>query len=202
MCEKFISNDVVQNPDEPTGDTKSTPLNSFLLAVGRGRDRAAFSALFGHFAPRLKAYFRFLGTEPRIAEELVQEVMLQVWRRAETFDPRRSSASTWVYAIARNKRIDAFRREARPGIDPNDPALTPDPVELTDRALEIAEADQQLRVALKDLPLEQQELLRLAYFEDKSHSVIADERGIPLGTVKSRLRAGLGRLRRVLRKSS
>lgn len=192
----------MQNPDRPTGDTKSTPLNSLLLAVGRGRDRVAFAALFDHFAPRLKAYFRSLGTDARIAEELVQEVMLQVWRRAETFDPRRSSASTWVYAIARNKRIDAFRREARPRIDPDDPALTPDPVELTDRALEIAEANEQLQVAMKDLPLDEQEMLRLAYFEDKSHTVIAAERGIPLGTVKSRLRAGLGRLRNVLRKLS
>ena len=198
----FISNQVVQDSNQPAGDTEPTPLNRLLLAVGRERDRVAFASLFTHFAPRLKAYMRFLGTDPQIAEELVQEVMLQVWRRAETFDPTRSSASTWVFAIARNKRIDAFRRESRPEIHPDDPALTPNLVELTNDALEIAEANQHLQAAIGDLPLEQQELLRLAYFEGKSHTVIASERGIPLGTVKSRLRAGLSRLCMFLRNLS
>ena len=192
----------MQNVSQAAGSTESAPLNRLLLAVGRGRDRLAFRALFDHFAPRIKAYLRFLGTDPELAEELVQEVMLQVWRRAETFDPTRSSASTWVFAIARNKRIDAFRREARPGIDPEDPALTPDPVELTSCAVEMEEAHQQLQIALKYLPLEQQEMLRLAYFEGKSYHLIASERGMPLGTVKSRLRAGLARLRKALTRAS
>ena len=196
----FPFNAAMQEPLPPAAAAASPA--DLLLAVGRARDRAAFAALFGHFAPRLKAYLRRLGTDAQAAEELVQEVMLLVWRRAETFDPAQASASTWVFTIARNRRIDALRREQRPEIDPDDPALVPDPVEPADRALETAQANGRLQAALKELPQEQAELLRLAYFEDKPHSVIASERGLPLGTVKSRLRLALERLRKALRDPS
>ena len=196
----FPFNAAMQDPFPPAAAAASP--DDLLLAVGRARDRAAFAALFGHFAPRLKAYLRRLGSDAAAAEELAQEVMLLVWRRAETFDPAQASASTWVFTIARNRRIDALRREQRPEIDPDDPALVPDPVEPADRALETAQATGRLRAALKELPPEQAELLRMAYFEDKPHSAIAAERGLPLGTVKSRLRLALERLRKVLREPS
>lgn len=197
----FAFNAAMQDPHPPAA-AADAPLDDLLLAVGRGRDRAAFAALFGHFAPRLKAYLRRLGTDSQAAEELVQEVMLLVWRRAETFDPAQASASTWVFTIARNKRIDALRREQRPEIDPDDPAMAPDPAQPADHVLETAEATSRLRAALKELPPEQAELLMLAYFEDKPHSLISSERGIPLGTVKSRLRLALERLRKALRDPS
>ncbi|WP_448203621.1 sigma-70 family RNA polymerase sigma factor [Azospirillum sp. sgz302134] len=183
----------------PPATGSARTLEELLLAVGRGRDRAAFAELFGHFAPRLKAYLRRQGCDAGGAEELVQEVMLLVWRRAETYDPAQASASTWVFTIARNKRIDVLRREQRPEIDPDDPALVPDPLESADHRVEAKETTGRLRAALKDLPPEQAELLRLAYFEDKPHSVISSERGIPLGTVKSRLRLAMERLRKALR---
>lgn len=173
-------------------------LDDLLVAVGRDRDRTAFAALFDHFAPRLKAYLRRLGAEPGTAEELVQEIMLLVWRRAETFDPVQSSAGTWVFTIARNRRIDALRREQRPDLDPDDPALVPEPALPADHAVAAAEGARRLRAALRDLPPEQVELLQLAYYEDMPHSAISSERGIPLGTVKSRLRLALERLRRTL----
>jgi len=188
----------MQDMHNPMADTAPN-LEDLLVAVGRGRDRQAFGALFGHFAPRLKTYLRRLGCESGAAEELVQEVMLLVWRRAETYDPVQASASTWVFTIARNKRIDTLRREQRPEIDPNDPALVPEPDEAADQRLEARQSNDRLRAALKDLPPEQAELLRMAYFEDKPHSVISAEHGIPLGTVKSRLRLAMERLRRVLR---
>ncbi len=196
----FAFNAGMQDPLPPAAAAMSP--DDLLLAVGRARDRAAFAALFGYFAPRLKAYLRRLGADQQAAEELVQEVMLLVWRRAETFDPAQASASTWVFTIARNRRIDALRREQRPEIDPDDPALVPDPVTPADRALETAQASGRLRAAIRDLPPEQADLLRLAYFEDKPHSVIASERGIPLGTVKSRLRLAMERLRKTLRDPS
>lgn len=196
----FAFNAAMQEPPLPAAAAMSP--DELLLAVGRVRDRAAFAALFGHFAPRLKAYLRRLGSDGPAAEELVQEVMLLVWRRAETFDPTQASAGTWVFTIARNRRIDALRREQRPEIDPDDPALVPDPVEPADRALETAQDSGRLRAAIKELPPEQAELLRMAYFEDKPHSVIAAERGLPLGTVKSRLRLALDRLRKALREPS
>ena len=197
----FPFNGTMQDPLPPAADTAAS-LDDLLLAVGRTRDRAAFAVLFHHFAPRLKAYLRRLGSDAQGAEELVQEVMLLVWRRAETFDPAQASAATWVFTIARNRRIDALRREQRPEIDPNDPALTPDPAEPADRALETAQAQDRLQAALRELPPEQADLLRLAYFEDKPHSVISSERGLPLGTVKSRLRLALDRLRKALREPS
>jgi RNA polymerase sigma-70 factor (ECF subfamily) len=179
--------------------TQGRNLDELVLAVARERSRPAFGALFGHFAPRMKSYLMRLGTDAGQAEELVQEVMLLVWNRAETFDPAQASASTWVFTIARNKRIDVIRRERRPEFDPNDPALVPQAAEAADRAIEAGQETARLRAAIGALPEEQAELLRLAYFDDKPHSVISAERGIPLGTVKSRLRLALDRLRRLLR---
>lgn len=188
----------MQDTHPPLAD-QAPSLEDLLVAVGRERDRLAFGALFGHFAPRLKTYLRRLGCESGAAEELVQEVMLLVWRRAETYDPAQASASTWVFAIARNKRIDSLRREQRPEFDPNDPALVPDADEPADQRMETRQSNDRLCAALKDLPPEQAELLRMAYFEDKPHSVISAENGIPLGTVKSRLRLAMDRLRKALR---
>jgi RNA polymerase sigma factor (sigma-70 family) len=174
-------------------------LDALVLAVARERSRTAFGTLFGHFAPRLKSYLMRLGVNSGLAEELVQEVMLLVWHRAETFNPAMANASTWVFTIARNKRIDAIRRERRPEFDPDDPALVPLPAMAADRTVEVGQETARLQAAIGFLPVEQAELLRLAYFDDKPHRVISAERGIPLGTVKSRLRLALESLRRLLK---
>ena len=171
-----------------------------LIAVGRDRDRAAFAALFSHFAPRLKSFLMRLGVAPEGVEELVQEAMMMVWRRADTFDPSQASASTWIFTIARNKRIDALRRTRRPEIDPLDPALVPSAPAAADETVFETQRDAVVKQALKSLPVEQADLLRLAYFEDKSHGVIAAESGIPIGTVKSRIRLALAKLRQSLAK--
>ena len=184
-------------PDVPPTAAASGPLlNDLVVAVARDRDREAFAALFGHFAPRLKGYLMRLGASGAQVDELVQDVMLMVWRRAETFDPDQSSASTWIFTIARNKRIDAIRRERRPEFDVEDPALVPEAPESADRRIESTQETARLRSAILRLPAEQAELLRMAYFEDKPHSLIAEEQGLPLGTVKSRLRLAMARLRR------
>ncbi len=182
-------------------------LAGFVLAVARDGDRDAFAALFAHFAPRIKAYLMRLGADAALAEELAQEAMIMVWRRAGTFDPRRSAVSTWVFTIARNKRIDALRRE-RPDVignllcdevDPEDPVLQPEPGEAADETVLRGQETELLKTALRRLPQEQAELVRMAYFEDKAHGAIAEETGLPLGTVKSRLRLALGHLRQALR---
>lgn len=170
-------------------------LAALVAAVGQGRDRQAFARLFQHFAPRIKAYMRRLGADDETAEELVQEAMLMVWRRAETFDPRQASVATWLFTIARNKRIDGLRRVRRPEIDPNDPALVPDPEPAADHRLEAAREASILREGLTRLPAEQAEILRLSYYEELSQSAIAERLGVPLGTVKSRTRLALRRLR-------
>lgn len=98
-----------------------------MTAVAIGRDRVAFASLFGYFAPRIKAYVRCLGAADHTAEDLVQEVTLTVWRRAPLYDPSQASVGTWIFRIARNKRIDEFRRERRPQLDLEDPMLVRDP---------------------------------------------------------------------------
>lgn len=174
-------------------------LDDLLVTVGRDRSRQAFATLFHHFAPRLKSYLLRLGADAGAADEIIQDVMVTVWRKAESYDPAAGAASTWVFAIARNRRIDRLRRERRPEIDPDDPALVPEEaVDPVDTALEAEQETARLHRAIGMLPPEQAELLRLAYFEDKPHTVIAAERNIPLGTVKSRLRLALARLRKVM----
>ena len=166
-----------------------------LVRVGRDRDKAAFAALFEYFAPRIKSFLLRLGTDMSLCEEIAQEAMIMVWRRAETYNPRQSGASTWIFTIARNKRIDRLRRENRPLPDLADPAFAPEPVETGEKTIFRQQEEEKIRHALKNLPDEQAKMIFSAYYEEKSHREIADESGVPLGTVKSRIRLALNRLR-------
>ncbi len=173
-------------------------LNGLLLRVARQRDRQAFVTLFHHFAPRLKSFLLRAGMDAGAAEETIQDVMVTVWQRAEQFDPTLAAAGTWIYAIARNRRIDRLRRDRRPSFDPDDPALVPDEADGAEEMIMVEERAALLHRAIRELPAEQADLLRMAYFEDKAHSAIAAERRLPLGTVKSRLRLALARLRKAM----
>jgi RNA polymerase sigma-70 factor (ECF subfamily) len=180
------------------GPLDESSLNRLIQAIATDRDRSAFAAVFGHFGPRIKAYLMRRGSDAGAAEEVVQEVMVTLWRRAETFDARQANASTWVFTIARNKRIDMMRRERRPEIDPEDPALVPAENGNAEDRVERAQDAARLRGAMASLPAEQKDLLTMAFFEDKPHSTIAAESGLPLGTVKSRIRLAMARLRKEL----
>lgn len=180
--------------------SRPDPFASLVLAVAQTQDRTAFARLFDHFAPRVKSYLLRLGSSDGEAEEAMQEVMISLWRRAGSFDPRLASVSTWLFTIARNRRIDMIRRSRRPEFDPDDPVFRPDEaVDGADSLYETAEDARTLSVALRELPPEQADLIRKAYYEDKSHSAIADELALPLGTVKSRIRLALARLRGALK---
>lgn len=170
-----------------------------ILAVARLRDREAFGRLFLFYAPRVKAYLRRLGAADDAAEDLAQDVLVSVWHRAAQFDRGKASLSTWIYTIARNKRIDTIRRERRPEHDLIDPDQDAGEAPRGDRHAEAELVRREVERAIRQLPPEQAQLLRIFYFEDKTHSVIADELGLPLGTVKSRLRLALGKLRLTLR---
>jgi RNA polymerase sigma-70 factor (ECF subfamily) len=166
-------------------------------AIADSGDRTAFASLFGHFAPRVKSYLLRLGAPPELAEELAQETLLNVWRKAAAFDPGKAAVSTWVFTIARNLRIDAFRRAAR--VEPaEDPSEAPEPDIAPDAALVAAQSEVRVRHALLSLPPEQAEVIRQSYFSDKPHAQIAEELALPLGTVKSRLRLAMGHLRELL----
>jgi RNA polymerase sigma factor (sigma-70 family) len=197
LAEVFTFNRIM--PDAASlAVTDGRSLDDLMVAIARDRDRAAFGLLFGQIAPRLKAYLVRSGAAASQADELVQEVMLMVWHRADSFDPAQSAATTRIFTIARNKRIDAIRRDRRPEFDPSNPALVPDRAPAADRSIETAQESARLRDAILKLPAEQAQLLRLAYFEDQPHTMIAQQSGLPLGTVKSRLRLAMGRLRREL----
>jgi RNA polymerase sigma-70 factor (ECF subfamily) len=173
-------------------------LNAAVQSVGAARDRAAFQLLFDHFAPRVKGYLMRLGAGNAVAEDLAQEALLVVWRKASLFDPAKASASTWIFTIARNLRIDAIRKERRPELDPNDPSLLPEAERPSDEGLDWAKAEDRLRLALSELPREQSQIIELSFLAEKPHSTIASELGLPLGTVKSRIRLAMARLRLAL----
>lgn len=168
---------------------------ALMRAVAGAGDQAAFATIYGYFAPRLKAWLMRQGTPEDMAEELAQESLLTAWRRAVTFDAAQASLATWLFTIARNKRIDRLRRERRPAFDPEDPALVPDPEPAPDHRLDAQQDGARMQAALAALPDEQARLLRLAFFEDLSHRDIAERENLPLGTVKSRIRLALGRLK-------
>ena len=169
--------------------------DKLLLRVGSDRDRSAFKKLYEHFAPRLKSFLLRIGSDMSAAEEICQESMIMVWRRAETFNPDSAGASTWIFTIARNKRIDKLRKDNRPLPDLNDPSFFQIPVDKSDDILQRVEEEKKIKNALKNLPPEQAKLILSAYYEEKSHRKIADETNLPLGTVKSRIRLAINRLR-------
>ena len=182
---------------EPHNILDREALADLVEAIAVHGDRAAFGNLFRHFAPKIKGYLVKLGAGAQ-AEELTQEVMLTVWRKAATFDRKQASVSTWLFTIARNRRIDAIRKERRPELDPEDPMLVPTGPQAPDERLHAIDREARVSQAIKGLPREQAELLHQAFYLAKSHSEIAGEMNLPLGTVKSRLRLAFGRLRKVL----
>jgi RNA polymerase sigma factor (sigma-70 family) len=169
-----------------------------VVAIAEQRDRMAFARLFDHFVPRLQAYLIRLGSDSGMAEEIAQDVMLTLWRKAYLFDPAKSSIATWLFRIARNRRIDGLRRDRLDFFDPMNgfEGQSVDPE--TDRMIDLTMREDRVRLALDSLPDEQLTLVKLAFFDGLSHSEIADRTKLPLGTVKSRIRLAFTRLRRVL----
>ena len=169
-----------------------------LLARVAGRDRDAFVALFDRFAARVKAFMMRRGASEADADEIAQEVMVQVWRRAETFDPARAAASTWIFNIARNRRVDLLRRTRRPAPDPEDPLFQPEPEPDGFLRMDAAEREAHIRAGLAELPADQRAVLVAAFYDGLSHAEIAAKLHLPLGTVKSRIRLAFRHLRGVL----
>lgn len=170
-----------------------------IVLVARERDREAFGALFRLFAPKVRSFALRRGVNGAQAEEVVQEVMLAVWRRAETFDPTRANAATWIYAIARNRMLDDLRRAGLPLVGDGEIDEEPGEEPGHEHRLDGLRAAERLRRALETLPAEQSEVIRIAYYEGVSQRDLADRLGVPLGTVKSRTRLALDRLRSAMK---
>ena len=169
-----------------------------LRAIAERADRRAFVTLFMQFAPKVKAQLMRMGMPASRADELAQEAMLTVWRKAASYDAQAGSPAAWIFTIARNLRIDAVRRERNPAAAA-DPLADMPPPATADALFDTAQRSQRLRAAIASLPDEQAEVLRLSFYEDRPHAEIERALGIPLGTVKSRLRLAMGRLRAMLK---
>ena len=167
---------------EDKGQPKEIDLDRDLEAVAKNGDSLAFKRLFADLAPRLKYFLIKRG----LAESAAEDVL---------FDPSKASASTWVYTIARNVRIDRLRKESRPEPDPNDPCYVPDDPETGEQAVSRKQDRERISKAMAVLPPEQMKIIRMSFFDEKSHGEIAEELDIPLGTVKSRLRLAFGKIR-------
>ena len=180
------------------GGTAPDEFAGLVMAVATKRDRTAFARLFDFYAPRVYAYLLRLRLDPGVADELTQDVMTTLWQKAELFDRTKSSVGTWLFRIAHNRRIDVHRRSREDAVPEPRPTDTPDPSPAPDDSLDMSQREASIRAALRLLPEEQLDLIRLAFFEGLSHGGIASQTGLPLGTVKSRLRLAFSRLRQAL----
>jgi RNA polymerase sigma-70 factor, ECF subfamily len=180
-----------------TRDFDNNQIATLIERVGQERDRDAFADLFQFYAPRIKNWMIHGGATPVAAEEAAQETMLIVWRRASWFDRQKASPSTWIFTIARNHRIDVLRKEryAAAFLLGNDPTLSTESAEEANAAVE---RELLAKSAIERLPTEQAAVIRTIYLEGRSHVEVAKTLDLPLGTVKSRLRLALARLRAIL----
>lgn len=168
-----------------------------LRRIQENQDQQAFAELFSYFAPRVKAFLIKSGANPGLAEECTQEVMATLWHKAHLFDPSRAGVSTWIFTIARNKKIDALRKQRRP--EPEDLTWGPEAELEAADVLALQQEIKNLSKAIAGLPEQQRDLIKRAYYGDLSHSEIATETGLPLGTIKSRIRLALVKLRQTLK---
>ena len=168
--------------------------------VAACKDRGAFKLLFDYFAPRIKGFLLRTGSSPAEAEEIAQDTMIAVWCKAEKFDPVTTGVAAWIFTIARNLRIDALRKAQRSERMLRDVELeyAPEPAESAEMVMGRRQDASRVEFALRQLPSEQSEVIRLSFMDGQAHADIAEFLGLPLGTVKSRLRLGMKRLRELL----
>lgn len=193
-----VQKPATRGSDGPVVQTEQADLDwgNLVARVRDQGDKAAFAALFRHFAPRVKGFLMKSGATAALAEECAQDVMAALWQKAHLYDPARASVATWVFTIARNRRIDALRRARRP--EPEalfwGPEAEPDQADVYEMQRESA----RLGEAVAGLPDKQRVLIERAFWGDLTHSEIAAETGLPLGTIKSRIRLALERLRQTM----
>lgn len=183
-------------PDDAGGSAMR--LADLVQAVAARQDRAAFVTLFEFYAPRVKTMLMRTGTEASLAEDIAQETLLTVWRKAASYDRARAGVAAWIFTIARNLRIDRMRRDKRAALHAVYETIEQEAPPQPDDELGAAERETRVRTALTQLPAAQLRVIELSFFENRAHGDIAEALGIPLGTVKSRLRLAMTRLREFL----
>lgn len=183
--------------DNADGAATQTP-SDLIRRVAAHRDRAAFQSLFEFYAPRIKTMLMRMGVTGEVAEDIAQETLFAVWRKADSYDPARAGAAAWIYTIARNLRIDRLRRDNRARLHAVLEIIDQEAPESADGPLDADERERRVRLAIDALSGEQLQVVTLSFFEGLAHGDIASRLGIPLGTVKSRLRLAMARLRQSL----
>ena len=170
-----------------------------VLRIAENRDRSAFAELFSHYAPRLKSYLMTLGLDDEKAEDIAQEVMVTLWRKAVQFDPAKARLSTWLFRVARNRFIDHTRKQKYTEVDADDHVAHMIAPEQTDTPTLQRQYAERVSAAMAELKPAQKQVIELSFYHEKSHSEIAAELELPLGTVKSRIRIAFEALRKELR---
>ena len=172
-------------------------LKNLMVKITNDRDEMAFSDLFDFLAPKIKSYYLQNGLTNDTAEELTQEVMSIMWSKSDKYDPSKSAVSTWVFTIARNKKVDFYRKNSR--FDYNEEDIREFIYEENqNNKIKESEINDQIKIINQELDSGQQKLIKMNFFENKSHKKIAEELEIPLGTVKSRIRHILTKMHRIL----
>ncbi len=186
--------------DPPPGTAQYWALR--MIAIAERSDRSAFQEIFDYYGPRIKSFLIKNGQTAGFAEEIAQETLLTVWHKADRFNPALASVSTWIFTIARNKKIDRLRKDSRPLPDVNDPSFSRSGDVCPEKSAWHSINANKVHVALSKLPADQRQVLAMAFIEDKAHARISETLGIPLGTVKSRIRIGMNKLRSLLAEQS
>lgn len=184
---------------DQTSEVKDSQLlTSLLMDVRDHQNKQSFAALFEHFAPRVKSYVLKLGSNDTMAEEIAQQTLLQVWRKAHLFDESKAAASTWIFRIARNLRLDLIRKEKHYDYDDHDFSQMEDAGDTPDVSAEKSQQAKLVHAAMQVLSPEQREIIHLSFYEGLSHGEIAKQIDLPLGTVKSRIRLAFKRLKETM----
>jgi len=195
LSNKENSSGQVKDSADPAAQKAQMRLH--LVAIGESRDEEAFTAVYNYFAGRVKSFLIGKGMNEDSAEELMQEIMVIIWRRAESYDPAKAAASTWIFTIARNRHIDFLRGNSRIEVELDDEILELETTErdVQEKHVNDEQAAERLARALKKLPQEQRQVMHLSYFRGQSHGAIAHWLDLPIGTVKSRIRLAMQAVR-------
>ncbi|MEP3280437.1 MAG: sigma-70 family RNA polymerase sigma factor [Stappiaceae bacterium] len=184
--------------NEKTTPDDADHLKALLKRIASDQDHAAFQSLFRHFAPRIKGFMIKAGSEAHVADDLVQDVFLKVWNKAALYNPEKAGASTWIFTIARNVRIDRLRKQSSRHFDDIDDMELIDDAPASDELLARNQTDKIVGSVIATLPTDQQDAIRLSFVENMSQSEVSEKLDIPLGTVKSRLRLAYQKMRKNL----
>lgn len=171
---------------------------TLIVLVAENRDRTAFMQIYSHFAPRVKGFLVSRGLTSHAADDVLQEVMLAIWNKAQSYNPNKAAISTWIFTIARYKYIDRLRRESRHQTDSDDLDLKASDAPIADDDVLQDQRQNAVQAAIASLPADQQSVIFLSFIKGLAHSEIAEQLGLPLGTVKSRIRRAFARLREEL----